>query len=187
MNEHLNAFALSFNSLPLGQGKVPQETHDSILESIGKTRKAIDKVRRGKETGPPAEDDLSLSWIHGFASSGDNRSNVKYTADNKIAYYAAGLGVVLDPEAKTQKFVYGHTDDVTAMAIHPDGNIVATGQLGKTPLVVVWDVATGAAIQTISGFFKRGVLRLDFSSDGTTLIGVGSDDDHSIALYDWKR
>ena len=171
MNEHLNAFALSFNSLPLGQGKVPQETHDSILESIGKTRKAIDKVRRGKETGPPAEDDLSLSWIHGFASSGDNRSNVKYTADNKIAYYAAGLGVVLDPEAKTQKFVYGHTDDVTAMAIHPDGNIVATG----------------AAIQTISGFFKRGVLRLDFSSDGTTLIGVGSDDDHSIALYDWKR
>ena len=32
-----------------------------------------------------------------------------------------------------------HQDDITALALHPDGSTVATGELGKRPLIIVWD------------------------------------------------
>ncbi|GMH46698.1 hypothetical protein TrVE_jg371 [Triparma verrucosa] len=189
MYEDLMAFSTCQNSLPLGRGKVPDDLHAKTLEAQAKARTAVNKARRGKEArdmGTPEDNDLNLHWVHGFSSQGDNRANVKYTAAGKIVYYAAGLGIIFDPEAKTQKFVYGHDDDITAMAMHPDGKIVATGQMGKKPTIVVWDSETGENLARIQGFFRRGILRLDFSTDGTTLIGVGNDDDHSIALYDWK-
>ena len=36
----------------------------------------------------------------------------------------------------------GHSDDVTCIAVHPDGRTVATGQSGKHPFLCVWDAAT---------------------------------------------
>lgn len=41
--------------------------------------------------------------------------------------------------------------------------------------------------QTLSGFHKRAVTTLSFSPDGRHLASVGCDDDHSIAVYDWKN
>ena len=32
----------------------------------------------------------------------------------------------------------GHKDDITALAMHPDKNIIATGEVGKNPKICVW-------------------------------------------------
>lgn len=41
--------------------------------------------------------------------------------------------------------------------------------------------------QTLSGFHKRAVTTLSFSPDGRHLASIGCDDNHSIAVYDWKN
>jgi len=38
---------------------------------------------------------------------------------------------------------------------------------------------------TLQGFHQRGVCLLQFSEDGSLLLSVGQDDDHSIAVYEW--
>jgi hypothetical protein len=52
-------------------------------------------------------------------------------------YHAAALGIVLRTDehgSLQQSFYQGHTDDVLALALHPGGGLVATGQIGKASL-----------------------------------------------------
>lgn len=41
--------------------------------------------------------------------------------------------------------------------------------------------------QTLAGFHKRAITALSFSPNGRELASLGCDDDHSIAVYDWKN
>lgn len=43
----------------------------------------------------------------------------------------AGVGIVYDSATHTQRFFLGHNDDVTCAAMHPDGKLVATGQVSS--------------------------------------------------------
>jgi microtubule-associated protein-like 6 len=112
------------------------------------------KAKRGAGKAPEAS--LRLRRAHGFRCH-DTRGNLKYTSDGKIVYTTAALGVVQDKAAtyntaKTEKIVVQdffdlHQDDIVALAIHPNRNIVATGQMaaqGKAKMVdvFVWDVAS---------------------------------------------
>jgi len=70
--------------------------------------------------------------------------------------------------------------------MHPNGRIVATGQVGKAPIVCVWDSVTMEQLVVLKDFHKQAVGCLGFNKDGTKLITVGNDNDHWIAIYDWK-
>ncbi len=76
------------------------------------------------------------------------------------------------------------------MAIHPSGEFVATGEMGAVPKIVVWNstdrVGFMDAVSVIKGFHRRAVLQLAFSPDGKLLASVGQDDDHSVAVWDWR-
>lgn len=50
---------------------------------------------------------------------------------------------------------------------------------------MLWDVETKSLICFIQDFHIRGISHLAFSPDGTLLLTIGMDDDHSLALYDW--
>ncbi|CAM9972170.1 unnamed protein product, partial [Choristocarpus tenellus] len=62
-------------------------------------------------------------------------------------------------EASVQHFFSGHNDDVTALAVHPGGSIVASGQ----------------------------VSALDFSHDGWLLCSVEADIKNTVSVWDWKK
>lgn len=67
--------------------------------------------------------------------------NLFYTADGKIVYYVAGVGVVYHrPPVHHQHFFLAHTDDISSLAIcpaavdvngrqHPGRTLIATGQV----------------------------------------------------------
>ncbi|CAM9599866.1 unnamed protein product [Scytosiphon promiscuus] len=59
----------------------------------------------------------------------------------------------------TQRFYDGHTDDVTAVAVHPGGVLVASGQ----------------------------ICCLDFSPDGWLLCSVGADCKSTTNVWDWRK
>ena len=81
-----------------------------------------------KYSAAPTET-LELKWAHGFRSF-DTRDNLKYTKNGDVLFTTAGVGVVQTISQQnnhTQRFFNQHAEDVVAMALHPDGDTVATG------------------------------------------------------------
>lgn len=78
------------------------------------------------------------------------------------------------------------------MAIHPDKDIIATGQMaakGKAKLIdiFIWKSSTLECLGQINGFHRRAVRWLEFSPKGDKLLSIGEDDYHSVAIYDWAN
>ena len=76
------------------------------------------------------------------------------------------------------------------MALHKDGDIVATGQMaatGKAKLldIYIWKSSDQEVLAKLSGFHRRAIRTLEFSPNGKFLLSIGEDDNHSVALYDW--
>ena len=130
-----------------------------------------------------------LEWIHG-ARLQESRNTAVYNRKGDIVYPVAAVGCVLRKEKDSrgaQRFHLEHTDDIMSVAVHPDGELVATGQLGKRPKILVWDSGTLQTVRELTGH-SRGVSHLAFSGDsGAVLASVGMDDDHSIVLHDWNN
>jgi microtubule-associated protein-like 6 len=103
-----------------------------------------------------------------------------------IAFTSSFQCSVYDKIEKTQRFHADHSDEVTCIALHPNGRIVATGERGRVPKVLVWDLATCQTICTLRGFHERGISQICFSTSGNELITVGMDEYNTIALYDWS-
>lgn len=131
-------------------------------------------------------DGLELEWVHGYRGH-DSRNNLRYSAEGRVVYPAAGLGVSLHVPSFTQKFCSEHSDEVLCLAAHPSLKYMATGQMGRKPSIVVWDAETGETTQVMVGFHRRAVSQLAFSPDGRLLASIGADDQHSLAVYEWRR
>lgn len=101
------------------------------------------KVLRGETNRPPDDDGLTLEWVHGYRSD-DCRNNVRYAASGELVYHAAAVNVVMDVKGPKQRFCHVHSDDIVSMAMHPEGQIVATGQIGKQPKIQVSCIAADA-------------------------------------------
>ena len=96
-------------------------------------------IRNGKPTDfkPPKDNKapkatLELEYCYGYRVK-DTRNNLRYLKSGKIAYHAAALGIILDGSNNTQEIYNNHNDDITAIAFHPNGDLIATGELGKEP------------------------------------------------------
>lgn len=146
-------------------------------------------------TYDPPDATLFLRWVYGFRGY-DTRQNAYYNDKGEICYHSAAVGVVYNPVYETQKHVTdnpesddvaeGNSDDILCMARHPDKVIFATGEIGKNPKVVVWDSANMKALAVLEGFHKKAVTALCFSPCGDFVACVGQDDEHKVAIYEWR-
>ncbi|KAJ6229617.1 echinoderm microtubule-associated protein-like elp-1 [Anaeramoeba flamelloides] len=138
-----------------------------------------------KDNSPKSQTkiDLELEYVYGYRGW-EGRNNIHFTKSGEVAYFAAKIGIVLNLEKNTQKFFFGHDNEITCIMIHPSGNIVATGQNGDNSKICIWDTDNCSLITTFNVQHKGGVVYLAFSNDGKKLISIGSDDDHTINLYD---
>jgi len=119
-----------------------------------------------------------------------------YTSNpNKIVYMTAALGIVLDKTKNTQQFfgggsteqTVGHNDDITALAVSPDRELVATGQVGKDPIICIWRASTCEKIaQFKQGRDTRAVKAIGFDRTGQRIATVGADNDYSVFVFDLK-
>lgn len=76
------------------------------------------------------------------------------------------------------------SNDITCLAVHPASHTVATGDAGgkQACSIMIWDDNSGSTLKVLSGFHSHGIARLCFSENGSLLISVGLDVDHSIAV-----
>ena len=125
---------------------------------------------------------MELEWVYGYRAQ-DARNNLRYNDAGEIVYTSAAVGIIYDKVRHHQKFYIGHDDDVVCMAVDRTGNFVATGQQGKKPAIHVWDSETGTRLCVLPAWHKRAVTSLAFSRDGKSIMSVGDDDNHSVAVW----
>jgi WD40 repeat protein len=71
--------------------------------------------------------------------------------------------------------------DVTSLAFSPDGRLLAASSNYPAPTIILWDVASGKAVLTLSSH-QRALSSVAFSPDGHTLASGSAD--HTITLWD---
>jgi len=129
---------------------------------------------------------LELEFIHGYRCH-DTRNNLRLLSNGDFVYHSAAVGIVFNKESRTQKFYLDHIDDITALAIHPNKRIIATGEIGPYPLIGVWDAESMECIVRINGPLQKGINHLCFSKCGKFLAASAADDEHNIAIFDWAK
>ena len=164
--------------------------------------------------------ELVLDFIHGYHCTGtytnfEGSSNIFYLknpddpdAPGAMIWYTSAVVIIYDPKTHLQRFYSEHDDDVTALAVHPNGVVIATGQVAKDPRINVWDSGAAAHAgtlppedgaelptyplppETMCQLFQhkvhiRGIKSLEFSPDGKLLCSVGEGDSHNVAIWDW--
>ena len=139
--------------------------------------------KQSKTEANPPDACLQLEYVHGYRCH-DVRNNLRYTDTGNVVYHTAAVGIVLSQNTNTQKHFLAHTDDITAFDVSPDGKFAATGEVGKTPLIYVWNTSTMEIIRSFKGIITRGVTNIAFSADGTKIVALGADNDHCLVVYD---
>lgn len=81
---------------------------------------------------------MEIGYIYGYRSY-DTRDNLRYNKQGEIVYHTAGCGIVLDKGKNTMKVNTAHNDDITCLDINVEKGIVATGEMGRNPALVIWD------------------------------------------------
>lgn len=125
--------------------------------------------------------------IYGIQLRG-TRARMEGGSDPYVAVYAtAALGVVHRLDNNTQTYFNVHTDDISCLALSPDGNYAATGQIGKHPECYIWSVKdpTSGPITRIGSkkFFDRAVCTVCFSYDSEYLMAMSCDDHHAMGIF----
>jgi WD40 repeat protein len=113
----------------------------------------------------------------------DKRNNLHYLKNGDLVYHAASLGIVHSPSTNKQKFFDQHKDDCISVAVHPNGETVATGELHARPAIYIWDSNTMALLSTTKQGLSKGVDHLAFSPSGSMLMASIMDEYRSILIF----
>lgn len=94
----------------------------------------------------------------------------------------AGLIVVYDSINSKQVKFFQASKAVTCIAFSADGNLIACGEKGHSPMVSIWSMRSGALIAQLTEH-KNGVGALAFSPNGQYLISAGFKHDKQLIVW----
>lgn len=150
--------------------------------------------RKYDNTAP--DEKLQLAWVYGYRGK-DCRDNMFKLASGELMYNMAGVVIMYDEKTETQRHYTEHTEAVKCICLHPNQELIASGQVaghgdgddGK-PHVLVWNSTT---LETISSFghghFERALCAVGFSptENGRYLAAIDESNDHCISVWDWEK
>jgi WD40 repeat protein len=120
--------------------------------------------------------DVITSWL---------RQGALYCHGNEIMYTAGEVLVGYSKGEHKQRYGFGHTYEITAVAVSPDNITVATSQAGTRPCIILWDTKSMAIKKKLTGLHTDVVRHLRFAPpDGNRLLSVGQDYNHTIGIWD---
>lgn len=122
-------------------------------------------LETGREAGPP----VRVGIVNDLSYTPDGTHLLLARGQTRGTGSVAVWDVTQWQEAK---LVQGHDHAVHAVAVDPQGKVVATGSLDTT--IRLWDFATGEHMKTLTGH-TNGVIDVAFSPDGKRLASAGRD------------
>lgn len=128
------------------------------------------------------------TWIYGYQSE-KSKNNVRYTSSKGhcIVYHNGRYGIVYSFDSHKQNIFSAHRNEILCLAIHPDGEFIATGDAGDIPTLNIWSSQTMRVAFSERGFHRKGIIHAAFSHDGKQIATVGLDDYNSVAVYLWQK
>ena len=158
-----------------------------------------------------AEGNLHLKHVHGYDGSGGTGKNIHWLSRSVVAYPAIGLVVLMNVNNSKQQFYRGHTNEVTCLSVHPNKELIVSGQLGKEGRILVWDSSLlfhkkkeqhdSSPTKKIEAeqlpeknvmkelFMEKtkGILGVDFSGDGRLLAAIGMHESSPVSIFNWSE
>jgi WD40 repeat protein len=139
--------------------------------------------------------DLKIEHVFGYRVY-DVRENLFYIDDHTIIYMTGAMAVIYDIIQHSQTIFGGnncnnrelcHTDDIVSLVYYSgDISMVATGQRGIKPMILVWSPLDPTVVYAKFEQSKNSkeVTALDFNRTGEYLVSIGKDDQHSFYVFD---
>ncbi|KAK9168222.1 hypothetical protein Syun_000362 [Stephania yunnanensis] len=134
------------------------------------------------------ESKLVLEEIIGLTAK--NANGLASIASNGDCVYLAGCVVVVyNVESGDQSHLVVSSrmpKPLSCVAVlDSNGGVIAAGELGHQPAVLVWDCASRVLISELK-VHQYGVACIAFSPDGKHLVSVGYPHDGYLCLWDWR-
>jgi len=102
----------------------------------------------------------------------------------EIFYSAAHTGVIYDYEARTQKLLQGHCNQITCTTCSEDKALIVTADSGQDSMIVVWDSIYATPQHTYFSPHEDGVIAMDISPDANYLVTLSNNMPQTISLWD---
>jgi hypothetical protein len=99
---------------------------------------------------------LELEYVFGFKDDDSTQSLYMIPDTGELIFYAAAVVVMHDPVNNKQRFFQHHTDDISRICLHPNGQLIASCHIGKSPLICIWDQRTSEVVKIIGTVPKEG-------------------------------
>lgn len=131
---------------------------------------------------------LKLNWIYGFRSD-DTLKNFAFHYDRqgknnpKLIYFVANVVVIYYYKENRQTHYIQHKSKVSAIALARNSNLVATGDSGKQPYILIWNVNDLETKYTIMVKHSHDVFALEFLDSDQYLVSMGLKSNTPVHLY----
>lgn len=80
-----------------------------------------------------------------------------------------------------------HNDDITCLDINQATGLVATGEMGRYPSLIIWDSNTTQAKTIFVKKLERNISNISISKSGRYVAASSMNDKHEIAVYDIQK
>ncbi|XP_036937578.1 WD repeat-containing protein 90 isoform X2 [Acanthopagrus latus] len=135
----------------------------------------------------PGEEGIKLKAVIGY--NGNGRGNMVWSPDQGLFAYSCGCVVVVEYlHTGSQRYLQGHSEEISCLAVTNDAQTVASAAGGTNSggsLICIWDVQNGTCRKTIS-YHSSAVQSLAFSRDDHFFLSVGDFSDPEVALWSSK-
>ncbi|CAO2643666.1 Cilia- and flagella-associated protein 52 [Lemmus lemmus] len=128
--------------------------------------------------------ELELEAVIGF--NGHVPNGLKCHPDQEHLIYPLGCTVLIQAiNTNEQKFLHGHGNNVSCLAISKEGDYIASGQvtfMGFKADIILWDYKKRELIARLS-LHKGKIEALAFSPNDLYLVSLGGPDDGSVVVW----
>lgn len=128
---------------------------------------------------------IDLDWIYGYQTE-KCRNVLHYNRFNDIIYPISRHIVVYSSLGHSQKVLSQHLEEVIAIEMHPNRQIVASGEDGANPEVVVWDSENLQVLFRTKGHHQNGISKLAFAPNGLTLLSLDNNELKTLIVHNWQ-
>ena len=146
-------------------------------------------AKRAERKYVASEDEAGLRVVRMVGSNTHSHDSLVWHAAS--GYFATAVActiVVEDLLTREQTMLSGHEDEISTLALNPDGTLLASAsgfadETDPAARIFVWDTAKGTMFRRLD-YHHRGVQAMAWSMDSKYLLSIGTCQEGKLVVWD---